>query len=132
MASWYKYTIFFAIFIVAFVTIASITLRQESNLAATQEVSPTMQSAKVGEARENATNALDKKALVANFIMETVKTHKHQGEEVTVDYVFLDKNGNVTENENDIESVQFKVNILDDGKIASTSEQRISLIKKEE
>ncbi|MEL3959565.1 hypothetical protein NST17_20645 [Caldifermentibacillus hisashii] len=132
MASWYKYAIFFAIFIVAFVTIASITLRQESNLAATQEVSPTMQSAKVGEARENATNALDKKALVANFIMETVKTHKHQGEEVTVDYVFLDKNGNVTENENDIESVQFKVNILDDGKIASTSEQRISLIKKEE
>lgn len=132
MASWYKYAIFFAIFIVAFVTVASITLRQESNLAATQEVSPTMQSAKVGEARENATNALDKKALVANFIMETVKTHKHQGEEVTVDYVFLDKNGNVTENENDIESVQFKVNILDDGKIASTSEQRISLIKKEE
>lgn len=132
MASWYKYAIFFAIFIVAFVMIASITLRQESNLAATQEVSPTMQSAKVGEARENATNALDKKALVANFIMETVKTHKHQGEEVTVDYVFLDKNGNVTENENDIESVQFKVNILDDGKIASTSVQRISLIKKEE
>lgn len=132
MASWYKYAIFFAIFIVAFVTVASITLRQESNLAATQEVSPTMQSAKVGEARENATNALDKKALVANFIMETVKTHKYQGEEVTVDYVFLDKNGNVTENEDDIESVQFKVNILDDGKIASTSVQRISLIKKEE
>lgn len=132
MASWYKYAIFFAIFIVAFVMIASITLRQESNLAATQEVSPTMQSAKVGEARENATNALDKKALVANFIMETVKTHKHQGEEVTVDYVFLDKNGNVTENEDDIESVQFKVNILDDGQIASTSVQRISLIKKEE
>lgn len=113
--------------------LASITLRQESNLAATQEVSPTMQSAKVGEIRENATNVIDKKALVANFMIETARAHKNQGEDVKIDYVFLDKNGNVTEKEDEIESVQFKVDILNDnGQTVSTSKQRISLTKKEE
>lgn len=132
MASMYKYLLIFGVFIIAFVLIAFITLRQESNLAATQEISPTIQSAKVGEIRENATNAIDKKALVANFIMDTVRTHKNKGEEVSVDYVFLDGNGNPTENEKDIKSVQFKVNILHKGDVVSTSYQRISLTKKEE
>lgn len=132
MANWYKYLLFFGIFIVAFVLIASIALRHETNITATQEVYPTLESAKTGEVRTNATNAIDQKALVANFILETVNSHKEQGEDIKIDYVFLDESGNVTEDEENIHSVQFKVDVLNGNhEVVSTSRQRLSLNKKD-
>lgn len=132
MASWIKYTIIGVFFFTVILWIANVGIRHSSNVTATQEIQVGAKSAQVGEMRVNATNVLDKKALVANLILEVAKTHKEQGKDVKVDYVFLDENGNVTTEDNKIKGVQFKVSILDkNGKVLSTSTERVSLEKDE-
>lgn len=130
MVSWIKYTIIGLIFVVAILWVSNIGIRHATNVSAIQEVKIGTESAKVGEMRNSATNVLDKEALVANLLLEVTKAHKEQGKDIKVDYVFLDKNGNETEDENEIKSIQFKISILDDdGSVLSTSTQRTSLVK---
>lgn len=131
MSSWIKYFVIGLLFVAAIIWASNIGVRHSTNVAAVQEVQIGIESALVGKIRENATNAFEgKKALVANLLLEVAKAHKEQGKDIQVDYVFLDKNGNVTSNEDDIQSVQFQIQILDDdGKVLSSSTQRISLAK---
>lgn len=129
MLSWLKYFLFFALFSVVFIFISVAGVRQETNVTATQEIEVAMQSAKIGEARTEAISAFDKKALVANFIMNTVQTHKDQGHDVKIDYVYLDTSGTVTEIESEIDSVQFKVEVVrpSNDEVLAISTQRIRL-----
>lgn len=132
MASWIKYMVIGTIFIVAILWISNIGIRHATNVSAIQEVQVGTESAKIGIMRESATNALDKKALVANLILDIAKTHKEQGKDIKVDYVFLDEDGNITNNDNAIKSVQFRIQILDkDGTVLTTSTQRTTLVKEE-
>lgn len=130
MSSWIKY-IFIAIIFVAVTLMVTVTsTRHSTNVTATQEVQLALKSSELGTIRENATNALDKKALVANLVLEVIKAEKEKGNNIKIDYVFLDSGGNVTEDENAIESVQFKVSLLNkDNEVLSTSTQRIALNK---
>lgn len=130
MTSWMKYAVIGVIFFVAILWVSNIGLRHSTNIASIQEVQVGTQSVKAGEMRNSATNALDKEALVANLLLEITKTHKEQGKDIQVDYVFLDETGNVTSNDDEIKSVQFRVQILDkNGSVLSTSTQRITLAK---
>lgn len=130
MTSWIKYTVFGLIFFAAILWVTNIGIRHSTNVASVQEVQVGTNSAQVGQMRENATNVYDKEALVANLLLEVTKSHKEQGKDIKVDYVFLDENGNVTSNDDHIKSVQFRVQILDkDGTVLSTSTQRMSLVK---
>lgn len=130
MTSWLKYTSIGLIFFVAIFWISNIGIRHSSNVASVQEVQVGTESAQVGQMRNNATNAFDKEALVANLLLEVTKSQKEQGKDIKVDYVFLNENGNITTRDNDIKSVQFRVQIIDDdGKVLSTSTQRMSLMK---
>jgi hypothetical protein len=130
MTNVFKYLFITFIFIVATVWVVTIATRQSANVTSTQEVQLALNSAQLGSIRESATNAVDKKALVANLVLEVIKAQKEQGKDIKIDYVFLDKNGKVTEVENQIESVQFKVSLLnDEKKVISSSTQRISLNK---
>ncbi|RKJ25528.1 hypothetical protein D7X33_43520, partial [Butyricicoccus sp. 1XD8-22] len=53
------------------------------------------------------------------------KNHKH---ETLISYVFLDDGGNVTNNENNIKSVQFEVKLLNEkGEVQSISTERIEV-----
>lgn len=130
MTTWLKYTVIGIIFAVALIWVSNIGIRHATNVTAIQEVNVGADSAQIGKMRESATNSFDKKALVANLLLEVTNTHKEQGKDIKVDYVFLDKDGNITENEENIESVQFKIQILDDdGKVLSTATQRTQLVK---
>lgn len=132
MTSWIKYLFIGLIFLCGTLFVANVGLRHNSNVTTTQEVELALKSSQVGELRENATNVSDKEALVANLIMEIASTEKEQGKDMKIDYVFLDHNGNPTQQDNNIESVQFRVKILDDdGEVISTSTQRVSLSKYE-
>lgn len=132
MSSWIKYIIIGIIFVLAIVWVSNIQLRHSNNVASIQDVQIGTKSAKVGEMRTNATNTFDKEALVANLLLEVTKSYREQGKDIKVDYVFLDGNGNVTTNDNDIESVQFRIQILDDdGSVLTTTTQRTSLVLKE-
>lgn len=129
MGNWIKYMIIILPFIVATVLISYQTTRHHVNIASTQEVQAVaLQSTNVGEIRTAGVNRLDKKTIATNLIVEIMKKHKVKGQDITIDYVFLDQNGNPTENENTIQSVQFKVSIVDKkGKVVSTSTQNIAL-----
>lgn len=130
MASWLKYIIIGFIFIAGCVMVIYSGTRQSANVTSTQEVQVAMESSEIGTIRESATNALDREALVANLILEVVNTHKEQGKDIKIDYVFLDKNERETTTDSEIDSVQFTVHVLDDkGKSISNSTQRISLNK---
>lgn len=109
---------------------AMLSLRHGTNISATQEVEIAVKSSELGTVRNEATNAIDKEALVANLILEVVNAHKEQGKNIKIDYVFLNDKGKVTEVESEIHSVQFNVDILNEkGKTMSSSTQRVALIK---
>lgn len=129
MSSWMKYMIIIILFVGATVLMSYQTTRHHANIASTQEVQAVaLQSVGLGNVRTLGVNHMNKKALVTNLILEIVEKHKEQGQNIKIDYVFLDQNGNPTENENLIQSVQFRVSILDkNGKAVSTSTQNIVL-----
>lgn len=130
MANKFKFFIIWVMFFAVIVFMVFTVTRHEANVASTQDVEVALKSSMVGAMRDSATNALDKKALVANLVLEVVKTQKGQGKNIKIDYVFLDKNGNPTEDDTKIDSVQFKVSILDgNNNVVSSSTQRIALKK---
>lgn len=130
MSSWIKYVVIGIIFVAAVVVVSTFSIRHSTNIASTQEVQLSMKSSETGTIRETATNAIDKEALVANLILETVKAHKKQGKDIRIDYVYLDNDGNITNEDQEIKSVQFKLNLLNDNKeVVSSSTQRVALEK---
>lgn len=124
-----KYMIIIILFVAATVLMSYQTTRHHANIASTQEVQAVaLHATNIGEIRTAGTNRLDKKTIATNLIVEIMKKHKLKGQDIKIDYVFLDQNGSPTENENAIKNVQFKVSILDkDGKTVSTSTQNIAL-----
>lgn len=128
MANWIKYMLIIVVFVGATVLISYQTTRHHTNVAATQEVQVALQSTDLGNTRTLGINRLSKKALVTNLVLDIVEKHKKQGQNIKIDYAFIDQHGNITENENVIQDVQFKVSILDkNGKVVSNSTQRITL-----
>lgn len=130
MTNWLKYLIIIAVFIFGVVSIAIIGTRHDGNVTATQEVEVALESSQIGQMRESATIAIDKQAIVANLLLEIANTYKGKEDELKIDYVFLDGSGNQTNNDNTIESVQYRVQLLDsNNEVLSTSTQRIGLNK---
>lgn len=130
MTNWVKYLIIIAVFIFGAVSITFIGTRHNSNVTATQEVEVALESSQIGQMRESATIAIDKQAIVANLLMEVAKTHKGKEDELKIDYVFLDGSGNQTNNDENIESIQYRVQLLgSNNEVLSTSTQRIGLNK---
>lgn len=130
MTNWIKYLYIASIFIFAFVLVAVIGLRQSTTVATVQEVQVAMQSSLMGEIRNSSDMKVDKEAMVTNLILEMVEAHKEQGTDLKIDYVFLDEHGNPTDIEENISSVQYQVQQIDNfGRVVSSSEYRMSLKK---
>lgn len=130
MTNWIKYLIIIAVFIFGAVAITVIGTRHNSNITATQEVEVALESSQIGQMRENATIAIDKQAIVANLLMEVANSYKGKEDELKIDYIFLDGSGNQTNDSDSIESLQYRVQLLDsNNEVLSTSTQRIGLNK---
>ncbi|MFZ7947181.1 MULTISPECIES: hypothetical protein [Bacillaceae] len=109
-------------------------LIQNSATTTTSEVQVLTESVSAGIIRgevEEGTDDFphfDKDELVANLITNVSTVQKTLGFDVKLDYVFLDNQGNVTEDDNLIRGIQFRVQYVDDkGKVKATAERRLAL-----
>lgn len=128
MFSWFKYLIF-AVFLVA-VIIASgyFNNQQNASIAAIQDVNTTLQSSVTGNMRAMEKGKLSKKEIAAGLIREVIESQKSNSKDLKVEYVFLDKNGAKTLNDEEIDSVQIHIATLNDkGEEETSAVQRISL-----
>lgn len=116
-------------FIVAtIVVIVLFGLIHQTNIISTQDVDLDLASVNVGEARETLSTTLDKETIVSNLLLKISESHTNHKHDTSVSFAFLDENGNVTEDEEEIKSVQFKVELLNkDGQVQSVSRERIEI-----
>lgn len=118
------------LFLLVTIMFSAMYLRQDSTTSATQNVQTVMRSSDIGTIREDTTAAIDTEALVTNMALDIAKSYKGKAEDVKVDYVFLNKSGDPTTSSNskDIDSVQFRVSVLNEkGQEVSNSAQRLNL-----
>ena len=70
----------------------------------------------------------DKDELIANLTSEIISVQKNHPYDIKLDYVFFDEDGEVTENDKDIRSVQFRVQYLnDEGEVKATAEKHLAI-----
>ena len=113
MANWLKYTlVIVAIFGAIIVYTVMNTQSKVTNLSA-KEVELAIESALVGEFRQANFEGMSVKEASANLIADVVNTQKDFNSPTRVDYVFLDKAGNVTDVEEKITQIQFQIVVLD-------------------
>ncbi|RST60201.1 hypothetical protein D5F11_009085 [Siminovitchia terrae] len=109
-------------------------LVQNSATTTTSEIEVLAESVSAGiirgEVEEGGDGFLhfDKEELVANLVANVSTAQKTLGFDVKLDYVFLDNQGNVTEDDNLIRGIQFRVQYVDDkGEVKATAERRLAL-----
>ncbi|MEK5500983.1 hypothetical protein [Bacillus sp. FSL M8-0168] len=103
-------------------------INQNGNTRTIREVETLLSTSVVGELRDSQQIELDPKEVVSNVVLKVMKAQKNHGKNIRIQYVFLDKKGIPTEDSKHIESIQFKVDLLNEkNEIESQAEQRLSL-----
>lgn len=126
--SWVKYFPIIALTTFVIVFLAFIAMKHQGNITSTQNVGLGMSVLNVGEARESLSATMNKEALEANLLLHIAEEQKNHEHGTKISYVFLDKNGNVTSHLDDIESVQYQVELLNkNGEVISISRERIEI-----
>lgn len=126
MSNWIKYLIFSLLFVVVAIFIIFVSVRHQTNIISTQEVEGALPSVSIGDTRTENAVSLDLDSLVSNVLLSIANSHKEQGKDIQVDYVFLDGDGNVTND--DVQSIQFEVKLLGkNGRVESTSRENIEI-----
>lgn len=70
----------------------------------------------------------DKEELIAHLTAKVVEVQKSHDYDIKLDYVFFDKDKKVTDREDDIRSVQFRVQYLDkQGEVKSNAERHLAV-----
>ncbi|MDR5021410.1 hypothetical protein FOL75_04915 [Bacillus thuringiensis] len=126
----FKY-IFAIVCVVCIILAASIFgLNQNNNTRTITEVKSLLSTMAVGQLRDAQKIEQDPKELVANLVSEVIKVQKNHGNDIRISYVFLNNAEHPTEKSDEIESVQFKIEQLNEDKeVRSQAEQRLSLNK---
>lgn len=84
--------------------------------------------AKTDEEGETKGSYVDKDELIANLTAEVVSVQKTHPYDITLDYLFLDRNGKVTKEESSITGIQFRVQYVNkEGEVKGTAERRLSI-----
>lgn len=130
MTSSLKY-IFAGVIVACIILAASLFgLNQNNNTRTITEVKSLLSTTAVGQLRDAQQIEQDPKETIANLVSEIVKVQKNHGNDIRISYVFLDHNSHPTGKSNEIESVQFKIEQLNENKeVRSQAEQRLSLNK---
>ncbi|RRD96024.1 hypothetical protein EII15_20125 [Bacillus licheniformis] len=109
-------------------TAAYYGINQNGNTRTIREVETLLSTSVIGELRESQQIELDPKEVISNVVLKVIKVQKNHGKNIRIQYVFLDKKGVPTEENKHIDSVQFKVELLNGkNEIESQAEQRLSL-----
>lgn len=104
----------------------------------TSEVEALAESVSVGLIRSNLDENgqsikeieyLNAEQLIANLTSNIESVQKNYNYDIQLTYVFLDKNSNVTGNENSIQGIQFRIQLVDPdtGDVKGTAEKRLQL-----
>ncbi|MEC3664926.1 MULTISPECIES: hypothetical protein [Bacillus subtilis group] len=126
MSAPFKWTIV-GVFIVLVVIVGAIGFsRHNANVRTLQEVQFALESSNIGAARDGNELTLSSDA-VTNMIAEVIKTQKNNGNDIRVNYAFLNKDNEITSNPESANSIQFQIQLLKDKKVVSTSESRLVL-----
>ncbi|MHA4964891.1 hypothetical protein [Bacillus subtilis] len=126
MSAPFKWTIV-GVFIVLVVIVGAIGFsRHDANVRTLQEVQFALESSNIGAARDGNELTLSSDA-VTNMIVEVIKTQKNNGNDIRVNYAFLNKDNEITSNPESANSIQFQIQLLKDKKVVSTSESRLVL-----
>lgn len=129
-AKWFAFS-FLAIFIVLGISYASSV--QNIATRTSSEIDVLSDIVKVGVIRNeldenNQIEYVDVEELFARFLIEVASVQKNLNYDIKVEFVYLDKNGNVTKNEKDIRGIQYRLQYLNDkGEVKGTAEGRQSL-----
>ena len=90
-----------------------------------QTVSFALKSLNLGDLRNGDPYSINKCVVVNELILEIIKVQKNHGKDIRISYVFLNRESNPTETENEIVGIQFRVELLNKkGEVESVSEQR--------
>ena len=99
--------------------------QQKMNLYTIQTVNVALKSLNIGDLRNGSSYSMNKRDVVNELILEVVRVQKNHGKDLRISYAFLDHDNKITENENEIVGIQFRVELLNkNGEVESVSEQR--------
>ncbi len=128
MLSWMKY-LAILLFFGAIIAVSNhfFTL-QKINVTTIQEVDGLLRSVNIGELRSTDHATLQRETMLQELLLSIASSQKNHQSDIRVSYVFLNKDGQVTESEEEIAGVQVKVDTLNkDGEVESSSERRLIL-----
>ena len=125
MFSWLKFLyVFGAIGLLIFYS-NTLFSQQKMNLNTIQTVNVALKSLNMGDLRNGSSYSMNKRDVVNELILEVVRVQKNHGKDLRISYAFLDHDNKITENENEIVGIQFRVELLNkNGEVESVSEQR--------
>ena len=129
MLSWIKYVVVSIAVIGLVIFSGYMTTQHTANTRTVAEVEGAIKTALLGESRGQGINSgISKEEFVSAVVASVVETQKNHGKTIKVDYVFLDSDGNVTEVDESIKSIQYGITVLGkDGKKQSVAEKHLSL-----
>lgn len=128
--SWIKYFLIISFIVGALVFAIFAGLKHQANVSSTQDVDIGLKASNVGLIREDMSTLINRDEAVAETFAEIASNQKNYEGDTLVEYVFLDKDGNPTDDEEKINSIQFKVQLVNKkGKVESTSIERVELHK---
>lgn len=132
-----KWTIVSLMVVMLLLVTAYFSSMQNVTVRTTAEADALLESISVGAIRSSLDESgrikeekayVDTDELVANVTANVVQAQKTHPYDIQLDYIFLDKNGNLTKDDKKVTSIQFRVQMLDDkGEIKGSAERRLSL-----
>ena len=109
--SWIKYFFIALLFFSVIWIVTLVSIKHQANVTSTQSMYLNLSSINVGEARDSLKSNMNKDILEANLLLKIAETQKKHDYDTSISYVFLDEEGNITTDEDDIRSVQYRVEI---------------------
>lgn len=119
-------------FTLVVILIASIPLmvNHENNTMSAERVAGILQTSTLGAMRDNPDKVgLDMEDTIANLTTKILQEQSKHNRDLEISYVFFDNNNQITKDKNKMVGVQYRVRLLDDGKVQSETEKKLMLRK---
>ncbi|WP_141552963.1 hypothetical protein [Bacillus thuringiensis] len=119
-------------FTLVVILIASIPfmVNHENNTMSAERVAGILQTSTLGAMRDNPDKVgLDMEDTIANLTTKILQEQSKHNRDLEISYVFFDNANQITKDKNKMVGVQYRVRLLDDGKVQSETEKKLMLRK---
>lgn len=127
---WFTVSFIMIFFVIAVAYASSV---QNLTTHSTSEVESMAEAVSVGMIRSEINDGddfgfIDRDELIASLVAHVSSVQKAHGYDVSLDYVFVDGGGSLTETDKEIRGVQFRIQLFDEqGELKGTAEKHIAL-----